>query len=67
MDIKFNVKIEDLSDAKSENETPAQQKTRKQKERETAARQAFTHDKNVQELVDIFDAEIVNESIQPGP
>ncbi|WP_424945816.1 DNA polymerase III subunit gamma/tau [Candidatus Spongiihabitans sp.] len=66
LDIQFNVEIDDLSDADHEIETPTQQLTRQQKEKASAARQAFIHDANVQELVDLFDAEIVNQSIKPG-
>lgn len=66
LDIKFNVDIDDLSDAGPDSETPTQKNTRMQKEKLADARQAFTHDSNVQELVDKFDAEIVNESIKPG-
>ena len=66
LDIRFDVEIEDISDTDSEIETPTQQLAREQKEQASAARQAFIHDTNVQALVDLFDAEIVHESIKPG-
>ncbi len=66
LDIRFNVEIDDLSDVDSEIETPTQQLNREQKEKTSATRQTFIHDTNVQELVDLFDAEIVHESIKPG-
>ncbi len=46
-------------------ETPSRQQQRDQQETQQAADQAFRHDPNVQELVDLFDGEIVNDSIRP--
>ena len=46
-------------------ETPAQRQARAQREEQQAAVQAFQHDPKVQELVDLFDAEIVSDSIRP--
>lgn len=66
LDIQFNVEIKDLSVNDSDSETPTQQLNREQKETSDAARQAFVHDPHVQELVELFDAEIVHESIKPG-
>lgn len=63
LDIRFKVDIGDLSESASE--TPSQQLAREQKQKQDAARQAFTHDPHVQQLVDIFDAEIITESIKP--
>ncbi len=61
LDIKLNVKTDD---ADADLETPARQFNKEQEQKESSARQAFTHDSNVQELVDLFDAEIVNDSIK---
>jgi hypothetical protein len=66
MKVQFKVEISDLNAGDTEIETPSRLITRQQKERESAARQAFTHDSNVQDLVDLFDAEIVTESIKPN-
>jgi len=46
-------------------ETPSQQKQRHARERQESAEQAFKEDLNVQTLVDLFDAEVVTESIRP--
>ena len=46
-------------------ETPSRQRERTQQKTQQAADQAFRHDPNVQELVDLFDGEIVNDSISP--
>ncbi|MGI9310006.1 MAG: DNA polymerase III subunit gamma/tau [bacterium] len=46
-------------------ETPSQQQHRANREKHKAAAQAFENDPNVQELVDLFDAEIVADSIRP--
>ncbi len=46
-------------------ETPSRQQDRAQREKQQAAEQAFQHDPKVQALVDLFDAEIVDESIRP--
>ena len=71
LDIQFNVKITDINDlgdieTPTPTQTPAQQIAGEQKQKQVTARQAFTDDPNVQELVDIFDAEIVIESIKPN-
>ncbi len=64
MDIRLNVKLEDLSQGTLENHTPAQKiEQQKRKERE-AAHQAFIDDPNVQKMIDVFDAEVVNDSIR---
>ena len=46
-------------------DTPSRQRERTQQKTQQAADQAFRHDPNVQELVDLFDGEIVNDSISP--
>ena len=46
-------------------ETPSRQQDRTRREKQQAAEQAFQHDPKVQELVDLFDAEIVNDSVRP--
>ena len=66
LDVRFNVEIEDLSEIDAKTETPTQQIARQQKEKETAARQAFADDANVRELVELFDANIVDESVKPA-
>ncbi len=64
---KFRLKVV-VDQIDGENtETPVQQKQRHVEQRQQSAEQAFTHDPNVQELVDLFDAEIVTDSISPPP
>ncbi len=46
--------------------TPSRQQQRARQETQQAAVQAFNHDPTVQELVDLFDAEIVTDSIRPA-
>lgn len=46
-------------------ETPSRRQKRTKRETQQAAEQAFRHDPKVQELVDLFDGEIVNDSIRP--
>ena len=46
-------------------ETPSRQRARAGREKQQAAEQTFQHDPKVQELVDLFDAEIVDDSIRP--
>lgn len=64
LDIKFNVKISDPNDTDSEAETPTQQITREKTEKADTARQTFIDDPNVQEMVELFDAEVVVDSIK---
>ncbi|MDH3637382.1 MAG: DNA polymerase III subunit gamma/tau [Gammaproteobacteria bacterium] len=45
-------------------ETPAQQNQRVSSERQQAARDSITNDPHVQEIVDLFDATVVDESIR---
>jgi DNA polymerase-3 subunit gamma/tau len=66
LDVKFDVVIDDMDSSGSKSETPTRQAERIKQEKESAARQSFTHDPNVQDLVDLFDAAIVTESIRPG-
>ena len=57
----------DLSNVATEQaETPSQQKQRHARERQASAEQAFKEDQNVQALVDLFDAEVITESIRPA-
>ena len=49
----------------SQGETPSQSKQRQKKERQDAAETSFLNDPNVQELMDLFEAEVVSGSIQP--
>lgn len=58
------IKLE-ISVADSDNETPAQQETRHAEERQNEAQQSINNDPVVGTLVDIFDAEIEQDSIQP--
>jgi len=64
LDVVFEVEIAGTAD--NGRETLSQKKGRERKQRESDARQAFVHDPNVQELVDLFDAEIVTDSIRPS-
>jgi len=63
LEIRLKLDVDDVE--KEEAETPSQQKQRYAKERQESAEQAFNQDQNVQTLVELFDAEIVPESIQP--
>ena len=57
----------DVSDVDTDQaETPSQQKQRHARERQASAEQAFKEDQNVQALVDLFDAEVITESIRPA-
>ena len=64
LDISFKVDIEDLSNNTVDSQTPAQRNESKQQEQLSDAKKAFTEDVNVQQLIDSFDAEIVQESIK---
>ena len=64
LDIHLKVTIQDLSREDSRIETPAQSIARKKQQDQDHARQQFIQDPNVQELVDLFGAEIVGDSIQ---
>lgn len=66
LDIHLNMAIRDLSREDSRIETPTQSIARKKQQDKDHARQQFIQDSNVQELVDLFDAEIVGDSIQPA-
>ena len=46
-------------------ETPSRRKARAQQEKQQTAEQDFQDDPKVQELVDLFDGEVVSESIRP--
>ncbi len=66
LNVEFIVEMDDFSNAEPGHETLIRQQQREQQEKHAAARQAFTQDPNVQQLVDLFDAKIVSESIKPG-
>ena len=66
LDIHLNITVQDLSREDSRVETPAQSIARKKQQNQDHARQQFIQDPNVQELVDLFGAEIVGDSIQPA-
>jgi DNA polymerase-3 subunit gamma/tau len=63
LEIRLKLDVDDIE--QEEAETPSQQKQRYARERQKSAEQAFNQDQNVQTLVELFDAEIVPESIQP--
>ncbi|MGI9318144.1 MAG: DNA polymerase III subunit gamma/tau [bacterium] len=62
-DIRLSIVVDQVDT--EETETPSQQKQRHAKERQISAEQAFKEDQNVQTLVDLFDAEVVTDSIRP--
>ncbi len=64
MDIRLKVKLEDLSQTALENHTPAQKIEQQKLQQREAARQAFINDPNVQKMIDVFDAEVVGDSIR---
>lgn len=64
MDMRLKVKLEDLSQATSENNTPAQKIEQQKLQEQEAARQAFINDRNVQKMIEVFDAEVVSDSIR---
>jgi len=59
-DVKLIITIEESAD-----ETPSQKNKREAKSRQEKATSSFVDDPVVKEIVDIFDADIENESIQP--
>ncbi|MBX2867528.1 MAG: DNA polymerase III subunit gamma/tau [Acidiferrobacterales bacterium] len=61
---RIAVSIETISS--SEMETPSLQKKRIVEETQLAADQSFREDPNVQELVNLFDAEIIEDSVRPA-
>ena len=61
---KIRVLIESISSV--EMETPSLQKKRIIEETQQAAEQSFREDPNVQELVKLFDAEIIDDSVRPA-
>ena len=63
MDIQLKVEIRDLNDTHGI-ETPSQQHVREEKQKQSNTQQAFTDDPYVQELIDVFDAKIVPDSIK---
>ena len=64
MDIRLKVEIKDLSQSAAEKETPARHVEQQRQLEENAVRQAFIGDSNVQKLIDVFDAEVDNDSIR---
>ncbi len=64
MDMRLKVKLEDMSQATPENNTPAQKIEQQKLEEQKAARQAFINDSNVQKMIEVFDAEVVSDSIR---
>ncbi|MCY3768310.1 MAG: DNA polymerase III subunit gamma/tau [Gammaproteobacteria bacterium] len=66
LDLHLKVDIRDLSREDSGIETPTQSIARKKQQDRDQARQQFTRDPDVREIVDLFDAEIAGDSIQPA-
>ncbi len=64
LDMRLKVKLEDLSQATLENNTPAQKIEQQKLQEQEAARQAFINDRNVQKMIEVFDAEVVSDSIR---
>ena len=62
LNIKFTIEVEEPTTIGEE--TPSARREREKSERVVAARRAFVQDPNVQEMVDLFDADIVTESIK---
>jgi len=64
LDIRLKVQLEDLSQTTPENNTPARKIEQQKREQQEAARQSFINDPNVQKMIEVFDAEVVNDSIR---
>ena len=64
MDIRLKVKLEDLSQTIPENNTPARKIEQQKLQEQEAARQAFINDRNVQKMIEVFDAEVASDSIR---
>ncbi len=62
----LEVSFEDMSSAQPETETPSRKIERIKEETASMAAQTFSEDQNVQEIIDLFDAKIVPDSIKPG-
>ncbi len=62
--VKLKVTVREPAGA-SERETPSRRQDRAQRETQQAAEQAFRDDPKVRELEDLFDAEVVGDSISP--
>ncbi len=62
----LEVSIEDMSAVDPETETPTRKIERIKSETASMAAQTFSEDQNVQEIIDLFDAKIVPDSIKPG-
>ncbi|NKB75776.1 MAG: DNA polymerase III subunit gamma/tau [Gammaproteobacteria bacterium] len=62
IDVTFQIDVEDCEALGQE--TPSKKREREKRQREADARQAFVHDPNVQEMVDMFDARVMTESIK---
>ena len=66
MNIQLRVQLEDLSQSAPENNTPARKIEQEKLQEQEATRQAFIGDQNVQKIIEVFDAEVVINSIKPG-
>ncbi len=64
MDIRLKVEIKDLSQSSAEKRTPARHIEQQNLQEQETVRQAFIGDSNVQKLIDVFDAEVDNDSIR---
>jgi len=62
----LEVSIEDMSTADQDAETPTRKIERIKSETASMAVKTFSDDQNVQEIIDLFDAKIVPDSIKPG-
>ena len=63
MDIRLRVELKDLSQATPENNTPARKMAQQERQEKEAVRQTFINDPNVQQMIEVFDAEVVSDSI----
>ncbi len=64
IELRIDIEVKQRTDSVSR--TLAQSEAEQKEQQQRQAEQAFSHDPNVQELVDRFDAEIIPESVQPG-
>jgi len=61
--LKLSVRVGEI--AAKQGGTPAERQDHGRRAQQQAAEQAFQHDPKVQELVELFDAEVVGDSIRP--
>ena len=66
LDVVLNVQITEMEEQDDESSTPSRQLDKQKNDLQMNATQNFLHDSNVQALVDMFDAEVVTDSIQPA-